>query len=168
MGKRAVNLLRKIKGDFPIAAATLQQVKLKRNVVDLDAATHAPTAAESGTVFIFDGTACTVTLPTAAVGLEYTFVCAATQAANAVITTATADKLYGVVPVVVDGLQSAISNSTFLMDCNTGTNDNTFTMDGSTQGGVVGSCVHVLGVAANIWHISGFKIGSGTLVTSFS
>ena len=35
-----------------------------RTVVDLDGSTAAPTAAQSGTIFTFDGTACTVTLPT--------------------------------------------------------------------------------------------------------
>ena len=137
-------------------------------VVDLDGTTYAPTVAESGTLFTFDGSACTVTLPTCEVGLVYEFVCDTTQSGDAVITTQTADKLYGVVPVVIDGLQSAISNSTFLMDCNTGVNDDTFTLNGTTKGGVVGTHIRVVGMAANKWHISGHKIGSGTLVTSFS
>ena len=45
----------------------------KRTVIALDATTYAPTAAQSGAVLVFDGTACTVTLPTCVVGLQYTF-----------------------------------------------------------------------------------------------
>ena len=140
----------------------------KMPVVDLDGTTYAPTVAESGTLFTFDGTACTVTLPTCEAGLVYEFVCDTTAAADAVITTQTADKLYGVVACVVDGIQVAMSNSTAIMDCNTGVNDNTFTMNGTTKGGIVGSHIRVVGMAGNKWHISGHKIGSGTLVTSFS
>ena len=140
----------------------------KRTVVDLDGTTASPSAAQSGTIFTFDGTACTVTLPTCAAGLEYFFLVKATGAVDSVITTQSADKLYGVVPTVVDGLQTAIGTSTFVMDVNTGTNDNTFTMNGGTQGGVIGSYIRVFGMAANAWHVSGFKIGSGTLATSFS
>tara|TARA_Y100001963_G_scaffold147735_1_gene224486 strand:- start:153 stop:797 length:645 start_codon:yes stop_codon:yes gene_type:complete len=139
-----------------------------KTVVDLDGATATPTVAQSGTIFTFDGTACTVTLPTCAAGLEYIFLVKATGAVNSIITTQSADKLYGVVPTVVDALQSAIGTSTFVMDVNTGTNDDTFTMNGGTKGGVIGSYIRVFGMAANAWHISGFKIGSGTLETSFS
>ena len=63
-----------------------------RTVVDLDGSTAAPTAAQSGTIFTCDGTACTVTLPTCAAGLEYFFVVDTTQTGDAVITTQSADK----------------------------------------------------------------------------
>ena len=140
----------------------------KRKIVDLDATTYAPTAAQSGTIFTFDGTVCEVTLPTCAVGLEYFFLVKTTQSANASITTQSADKLYGLVNCVVDGVQTAHSNTTKITDCNTGTNDNTFTMNGTTTGGIIGSFIHVFGMKANAWHISGNTIGSGTLVTAFS
>ena len=141
---------------------------VKLPVADLDGTTYAPTAAQSGTLFTFDGTACTVTLPVCEVGLVYEFVCATTAAADAVITTQSADKLYGTVICVVDGIQVAMSNSTAIVDCNTGVNDDTFTLNGTTKGGIIGTHIRVVGMKANAWHISGHKIGSGTLVTSFS
>jgi len=42
------------------------------------------------------------------------------------------------------------------------------TMNGSTQGGVIGSYLHFIGLSATMWHVSGVKIHSGNAITSAS
>ncbi|MBT7564143.1 MAG: hypothetical protein HN621_05605 [Porticoccaceae bacterium] len=137
-------------------------------VVNLTATTRTATAAESGTLFVFDGTACTVTLPQAAVGLQYSFVCGATQAGNAVITTQAADGLAGALIVTTAALNSTnLSTSTSLIDSWAATID-TLTLNGTTTGGVIGSRIDVVAVSALMWQVSGVTIGSGTLATAAS
>jgi len=137
-------------------------------VVSLTATTRAATAAESGTLFVFDGSACTVTLPQAAVGLQYSFVCGATQTGDAVITTQTADGLAGALIVTTAALNSTnLSTATSLIDSWAATID-TLTLNGTTTGGVIGSRIDVVAVSALMWQVSGVTIGSSTLGTAAS
>ena len=136
----------------------------KRQVIDLDATTYTAVADESGTIFTFDGTACTVTLPQAAAGLEYTFVFAAT-AVTSVITTQTADGFAGALLTTTAALNSSsLSATTSIVDSWVTTID-TMTFNGTTQGGLIGTRIHVVAVSALMWQVSGINIGSGTLVT---
>jgi hypothetical protein len=140
----------------------------KRRVVELTAATAAPTAAQSGTVFVFDGTACTVTLPAAAAGLEYFFVVHTTQTGDAIITTATDNKLSGgFLKSTALFNNTNLAAGTTVVDAIPATT-NTLTLNGTTTGGVIGSYVHVIGLATNKYHVSGTLIGTGTLVTCAS
>ncbi len=137
----------------------------KRQVVDLSGTTATPTVAQSGTIFTFDGTACTVTLPQAQAGLEYTFVVGSTQTGDAVITTQSTDGLAGALLTTTAALNSTnLSTTTSIVDSWAATID-TLTMNGTTQGGIVGSRIHVVAVSATMWQVSGINIGSGTLVT---
>ena len=139
-----------------------------RSVIDLDQTTYAPTAAQTGSILVFDGTACTVTLPQAAAGLEYTFVWSASAAANAIITTQTADGLAGALIATTAALNNTnLADSTTIIDSWAVTID-TLTFNGTTQGALLGSWVNVVAVSATMWAVSGVKIGSGTLVTSAS
>ena len=142
--------------------------KGKRRVVDLDDTTAAPTAAQSGTVFTFDGSACTVTLPDTAAGLEYFFVVDTTQTGNAVITTQASDKLCGgFIKSTAAYNETNLSDTTSALDFSAGT-ANTLTMNGTTQGGVAGSYIHVIGLGNNKWSVNGAVVASGNLATSFS
>ena len=139
-----------------------------RTVVDLDGSTAAPTAAQSGTIFTFDGTACTVTLPTCAAGLEYFFVVDTTQTGDAVVTTQSADKINGAVTKTTAAYnETNLSDTTSAIDAFAATT-NTLTMNGTTTGGVIGTYLHVIGLKANAWHVSGVMIASGSLATSAS
>ena len=157
-------------GDRPTAANFVDLVDtIRKPIIALDATTYAPTAAESGATLVFDGTACTVTLPTCAVGLVYHFFVAATGAVSSIITTASADKLYGLLFLsrAVGTINvSSISNATTAIDPLAG--DNTLTMNGGTTGGVIGTQITVTGVAANAWSVQGHVMGSGTLATMAS
>ena len=44
----------------------------------------------------------------------------------------------------------------------------TITMNGSTQGGLVGSYVEITDIAAGVFLVSGSSLGSGTVITPFS
>jgi len=161
---RTQALLENLKRELAMGEATLSNVSVKRRVVDLDETTYAPTASESGTIFTFDGTACTVTLPQAAVGLEYTFVFAAT-AVSSIITTQSADGLAGSLLTTTAAFNSTnLSNTTTVVDSWATTID-TMTFNGTTQGGLVGTQIKVTAVSATMWQVSGTNIGSGTLVT---
>jgi len=140
----------------------------KRRVVELDGTTAAPTAAQSGTVFVFDGTACTVTLPAAAAGLEYFFVVKTTQTGDAVITTESSDKISGAIFNTRASLnQTNLSNTATVVDGIPATT-NTLTFNGTTKGGVIGSYVHIVGMATNKYHVNGVLISTGTMVTCAS
>ena len=137
-------------------------------VVNLTDATRSATAAESGTLYVFDGTACTVTLPQAAVGLQYSFVCGATQSGDAVITTQTADGLAGVLLSSTVALNSTnLAVGTSVVDSWAATID-TLTLNGTTSGGVVGTRIDVVAVSSTMWAVSGTKVHSGNAVTSAS
>ena len=139
-----------------------------RSVIDLDQTTSAPTAAQTGSILVFDGTACTVTLPQAAVGLEYSFAWSATGATDAIITTQTADGLAGALLATTAALNSTnLSTTTSLVDSWAATID-TLTFNGTTQGGLIGTNVNVIAISATMWAVSGVKIGSGTMATSAS
>ena len=141
----------------------------KRRVQNLDLTTAAPSVEQSGTILVFDGTECTVTLPTCAVGLEYTFLVQASHgAADAIITTQTDDKLFGSLIRAVDGLNATFDADNTQVDTTTGTDDNTITMNGTTQGGIAGSRIQITGMAGNKWQVHGELIGSGTQITVFS
>ena len=137
-------------------------------VLNMTATAYSATAAESGTLFVFDGSACTVTLPQAAVGLQYSFVCGATQSGDAVITTQSADGLAGVLLSSTVALNSTnLAVGTSVIDSWAATID-TLTLNGTTQGGVIGTRIDVVAVSSSMWVVSGIKVHSGNAVTSAS
>ena len=144
----------------------------KRRTQHLDAAdeTAAPTVGQSGSILVFDGDACTVTLPTCAIGLEYTFLFRESHSGSelAIITTQASDKLFGSLIRAVDGLSASFADDGTQVDTTTGTDDNTMTMNGTTKGGIVGSRIQVTGLTANKWQVHGELIGSGNQITVFS
>jgi len=119
---------------------------------------------------VFDGDECTVTLPACAIGLEYTFLFRESHSGSdlAIITTAPADKLFGSLIRAVDGLSASFADDGTQVDTTTGTDDNTMTMNGTTQGGIVGSRIQVTGLTGNKWQVHGELIGSGNQITVFS
>ena len=103
-----------------------------------------------------------------AAGLEYTFVVDTTQTGDAVITTQTADGIAGALLSTTAALNSSnLAVGTPIIDSWAVTID-TLTMNGTTQGGVVGSYLHFVGLSATMWHVSGVKMHSGNAITSAS
>jgi hypothetical protein len=123
------------------------------------------TAAMSGAV-IEAAAAEDYTLPalsTAEAGVNFEFV-VITTATSLTITAATGDLLVGGVSVM--STSAGAENDAFSAD---GTDDLIFTMNGTTQGGIIGSWVKfTAGTTGLRWLVRGGLIGSGTLVTPFS
>jgi hypothetical protein len=134
----------------------------------MTAATVAPTVADSGTIYVFDGSATAVTLPTCAIGLEYTFIVGTTISGATTVVATAGDFLYGSILRTVDGLSATHDNTHTQVDSNTGVDDTTLTLTATTKGGIIGSRLYFIGMAANKWYVTGTLIGSGTQITGFS
>jgi hypothetical protein len=72
--------------------------------------------------------------------------------------TGSRDKLYGQAVISSAGTPGQFAGSV----------NNTLTMNGSTQGGLIGSYVEFEDVAPGVWRVKGALLGSGIAVTPFS
>ena len=167
-------------GDLTVGGSITPGTFTDRVVVNT-AATLAPTAAQSGSTFVITpavaGGPCVVTLPAVAVGLNYRFVIGATVTAADTYTfvlTNAADRMVGSVLQAVADTVFDSANIGF-MSVATGAPSaiNTVTMNGGTQGGIIGGYLDVAGIAntgaaQNSWLVSGALNVVGTPVTIFS
>jgi hypothetical protein len=139
------------------------EYKPNLGVITLTASTTVNADAYAGkTVALSAAAGLTVTLPASTgSGASFEFVVAATVTSNSyIIRVANAsDVMMGVL-----GVASDISGVT----CPTTSTSDTITMNGTTTGGVLGSRVVVIDVAANKWAVSGALVSSGTEATPFS
>lgn len=92
-------------------------------------------------------------------GATYTFI-VETAATDMDIKTDGTDKFVG-------GLYTGVDDATGKTFISAAAND-VITMNGSTQGGLAGSVVVATAIANDKYHITGFNLGSGTLVTPFA
>ena len=67
----------------------------------------------------------------------------------------------------VGGLYTGVDDATGKTFISASAND-VITMNGTTKGGLVGSVVVATAMANDKYHITGFSLGSGTLVTPFA
>jgi hypothetical protein len=86
-----------------------------------------------------------------------------TTATSLTITAGAADILHGGVMIMSTG--AGVENDAFSAN---GTTDLVITMNGTTQGGIIGSTLRIIAASATKWIVSGQLIGSGTIVTPFS
>lgn len=110
-------------------------------------------------VYISAAAGMTVTLP-AAVGSENVyqiFVSTSVTSNNYVIQAAGSDKIYGIVTV------SGTTNGSFIVSNNT-----TFTMNGSTTGGLKGTNYFFTDMGTNLWMVEANVLGSSTVATPVS
>jgi len=163
--------------DVTGAATFSSTINGLKSYVSMTTATAAPTAATSGTVYVFNRAAgVTVTLPVAAAGLHYRFIVGTTITSNAgIIKGATAVDCFTAYSMVnlFDKDNNVAQSKIFYAD---GSNDDVFSMDGSTTGGVLGSVIDVFGIATGgqgsataVWHLySPLLIADDTLATPFA
>lgn len=156
--------------DFSAPASFASSVKFLRPVVTEDtAATYTITAAQSGTTFVLaKATGIAFTLPTAAAGLHYTFFVSTTASGGSyTIATDGTDNFEGV--VLTTDKDQAFNSTEALQTISTGAGTaTTITMNGTTQGGIQGSCLEVTAINSDRWLVRGTLIGDGNLVTIFS
>lgn len=136
----------------------------KRNVLASSGNTTM-TSAMSGSIMLVDGATVAYTLPaigTGDVGMEFWFTVTVASTA-ATITAGAADLLTGGVMCMSSG--AGIESDQFQPDV---VDDLIITMNGTTQGGNIGSTWHLIAISATRWYCDGTTLGSGTLVTPFS
>lgn len=149
-------------------ATTLSSVQMsstlvgqKEKVVASGGTTRTLTAADSGSVNLFDSAAgIAYTLPPTAVGLYFEFVTTVTQtsSAHSIVTPASS--------FLVGGINLVIAASATTLACSAnGSSNTTISTNGTTTGGIIGGHYLVEAISATVWAISGQIFGSGTLAT---
>jgi hypothetical protein len=136
-------------------------------VISGSGATVTLTAAQSGSVFLYDRAAgIVVTLPTPAAGLTYTFVTTVSVTSNAykVITATPASQflLGTLVNVDVDSSNAVAAWS------GDGTSHVAITSNGTTTGGLIGSRFSLTAVSTTLWVVEGITNANGTVATPFA
>ena len=86
-----------------------------------------------------------------------------TTATSLTVTAAAGDLLHG--GVMIMSTSAGVENDAFSAD---GSDDLIMTLNGTTQGGIIGSTFRFVAESATSWLVTGQLIGSGTLVTPFS
>ena len=123
---------------------------------------QALTQTQSGSIVYFNNTELVaITLPVnPAIGTYYIFRVSQTPGANYTLT-ATSAKYLG----YLFAKKSATADSQFTPNLTT---NNIITLNGTTQGGIIGTDFMVAYVGTGRWDVSGWTYGSGVLATSFS
>jgi len=93
-------------------------------------------------------------------GAQFTFI-VVTAATDMDITTDGTDKYVG---GAYTGIDDSAAGKTFI----SGASNDTFTQNGTTKGGLVGSIVVITAMASAKYHVAAQLLGSGTLVTPFA
>jgi len=159
MGKRAVNLLRTMAGDFVVQNANLQVAKNK-----IIAVSAAKTLAvdDSGATIYWTHSASNhdITLPAAKVGLNFKFVIAVGHADNHHVTCAGSDELFGKVTVLSTTADKTDTQVEYK-------NENNFTelrlhASGNTLGGNAGDMIDLVCVEDGFWLVTAVLVTTGT------
>ena len=134
------------------------------NVVSIEDATYTVATTQSGAVFTLNRAAgIVVTLPTAAAGLQYTFIVGTTFTGAGQINTGNTDDLYSGFAQIFDNGQAGDTN-TFIPDAS---NDDTIDLGSVEQGWLVGGIIRLKATTAAVWHCEAFLSGDATLATPF-
>lgn len=134
---------------------SLKPIEYTGTAITLDRDTH------EGTVLNMNRAGgMTVTLPAATgTGDTYRFYVSTTFTASATIAAAGTDVMQGAIIVSTTNTAGTVATSA--------TSDK-LVMNGSTQGGLVGSYVEVRDVASGVWATTGALVASGAFATPFS
>lgn len=122
------------------------------------------TPAMSGSLILIDDATQAFVLPALTateVGIVYEF-CSTVAATTTTITAGAADLLVGGLAIVTASVPAA---DHFQPD---GSDDLVITMNGTTQGGMVGSRLRLEAISATRWLVSGTLLGTSTVITPFS
>ena len=134
------------------------------NVSSITSATKSVESTDSGTVYTLNRAAgIVVTLPTAAAGLNYTFIVGTTFTGAGQINTDNASDLFSGFATVFDPA-TASDNNTFIPDAS---DDDTIDLGSAAQGWLVGGVIRLVATTAAVWHCEAFLHGDGTLATPF-
>jgi hypothetical protein len=134
------------------------------NVVSIEDATYSVESTQSGAVFTLNRAGgIVVTLPTAAAGLQYTFIVGTTFTGAGQINTDNSSDLFSGFATIFDPA-TATDNNTFIPDAS---DDDTIDLGSAGQGWLVGGIIRLKATTAAVWHCEAFLHGDGTLATPF-
>ena len=134
------------------------------NKVEFLTASRTVTANDSGKVFVLSvAGGLTVTLPSAAPGLNYKFIVGTTFTTAGLINTAATDELYVGTLMLVDPATATDMNA-FSADVS---NDDTIDLGTAAQGWLQGGMFNIVGISDTRWHVDGLLVGDGSLATPF-
>ena len=134
------------------------------NVVSIEDATYSVESTQSGAVFTLNRAGgIVVTLPTAAAGLQYTFIVGTTFTGAGQINTDNSSDLFSGFATIFDPA-TATDNNTFIPDAS---DDDTIDLGTAAQGWLVGGIIRLKATTAAVWHCEAFLHGDGTLATPF-
>lgn len=135
------------------------------------AASTTLTAAQSGSVLLFDATTVEAyILPAAVAGLNYTFVWTATAAGTLdvhTITAASGDFLGGSIIMALEATTPSAAAGPKIFTGN-GTSHTVYTANGGTTGGVKGGQITVTAVNNTVWMVTGVVVATTPATTPFS
>ncbi len=130
-----------------------------------DAATVTLTRAQTGAFCIWDKVdGATFQLPASEVGLEYEFhvLTASTSVGQKILTPASSFFTGSINQWDTDGDTKPIPDTANAAE------DDVFTFDGTTQGGIAGSWIKVVCISSTLWYVQGLSMASGSVTTSFT
>ena len=134
------------------------------NVVSIEDATYSVASTQSGAVFTLNRAAgIVVTLPTAAAGLQYTFIVGTTFTGAGKINTQNTSDLYSGFAMIFDPA-TATDVNVFIPDAS---DDDTIDLGEAAQGWLVGGIIRLKATTAAVWHCEAHLHGDGTLATPF-
>ena len=134
------------------------------NKVEFLTASRTLTANDSGKVLVLSvAGGLTVTLPSAAPGLNYKFIVGTTFTTAGLINTAATDELYVGTLMLVDPATATDMNA-FSADVS---NDDTIDLGSAVQGWLQGGMFNIVGISDTRWHVDGLLVGDGSLATPF-
>ena len=143
---------------------TTGYVSAYSNVSSITSATKSVESTDSGTVFTLNRAAgIVVTLPTAAAGINYTFIVGTTFTGAGQITADNASDLLSGFAYVFDPA-TATDNNTFIPDAS---DDVTIDLGSAAQGWLVGGIIRLVATSASVWHCEAYLHGDGSLATPF-
>ena len=134
------------------------------NKVEFLTASKTLTSNDSGKVFVLSvAGGLTVTLPSAAPGLNFKFVVGTTFTTAGLINTAATDELYVGTLMLVDPATATDMNA-FSADVS---DDDTIDLGSAVQGWIQGGWFNLVAISETRWHVDGLLVGDGTLATPF-
>ena len=134
------------------------------NKVEFLTASRTLTANDSGKVLVLSvAGGLTVTLPSAAPGLNFKFIVGTTFTTAGQINTAATDELYVGTLMIVDPATATDMNA-FSADVS---NDDTIDLGSIEQGWLVGGWFNLVALSDTRWHVEGQLVGDATLATPF-
>ena len=145
-------------------------------IESITAATKTVTSADSNTTYLLNRAAgIVVTLPTAAAGLNYSFIIGTTFTGTFSLDGASANDIYSTSSNLLIWDKDApgtVSAKQFYAD---GSDDDKIVMDADTKGRFVGGRINCIGIATGgqgsataVWHVDGIVYGDGSLATPFA